>query len=185
MTKFNYVFDGLIDTVLVFDAHVRNQLTYRVIITEYKRYARSNEFMRHALSHRGGHHRDAANATFSEFSHHRLGSVLIVLSVAYQHIVPSAPGCSLITPNNFREIWICDFGNDQAKDVAAAGRKASGMNVLEIIELANNFQDATAGVFGNVLCVIEYPRNGGQGHSSSPRNFAHRVGHKKPLVSPP
>ena len=67
----------------------------------------------------------------------------------------------------------------------AAGRKASGMNVLEIIELANNFQDATAGVFGNVLCVIEYPRNGGQGHSSSPRNFAHRVGHKKPLVSPP
>ncbi len=182
MAELHNVLNGLRDSPLVVDGDIAEQPFGGTKIAKDNANSSRGQFGSAALVEGRSHDRHAANIALDELLNDRQTALRVVFGVAQDDVKTAIPRFRLKAANDFRKIRIDDLRYDQPKQIAAAGGQTARMNILVILQLAHDFQDAPLGLGRDGVSAVEYARDRRLGNSGSRGHFAHGVAHgKRPL----
>ena len=164
MAQRGQVLHTLADAVVIIDFEQADAGTVRPLIDKHHGDVALGELLQQRLLDAERHHRDSLGLALQHAPDAQRHARRVVVGGADQDLVAILDGDIFESLNEFREEWIGDFRNDQAKEPGAPGDQRPRLAIGEIIQLADGLPHALGHLGIHGRHVIDGAGNSGDGH---------------------
>jgi len=131
------VLNSLPDAVLIVNLQKTDAGLIGSHIDKHQRDSAGCQLLEERFFNTEGHDRHAFNFALDHALNAARHPFRVIVGRAHEDFIPVTNGDILESLNQFREEWIGDFGDDQAKNSAPAGNQRPGLGVGKIVQTAD------------------------------------------------